>query len=200
MGCPPLPFINSFINLRGPEGLGNVGFLEIDVSLVHLYRAVTARLHRHVYGNSSARPFSQSRVPQVVKDELLDARGLIAFSTCTWIKPLVIRVPSLRVKTKPLKLDTIAPLFFSHLISSSICRALSVNGETCSTPALLASALLWNKAIPHLAYVIKVAVFLVADDQSIKGMVRRIPADNKFLAAVDSVLEPCAGSLTGLVE
>ena len=46
----------------------------------------------------------------------------------------------------------------------------------------------------------KLAVFIVADDQRIKGMATRISADNKLLAAVDSVLEPCAQSLSRLVD
>src|SRR5215510_8768599 len=53
---PPFLFINSFINLRGPEGVGHVARLEINVSLVHLDAAVTAGLHRHFHGGLLASP------------------------------------------------------------------------------------------------------------------------------------------------
>ena len=71
---PPFSFINLFINLRGSEGVGYVGSLEIDIALVHLHRGVTARFHRYVHGDPLACPLREGGVSQVVKNEFLDAR------------------------------------------------------------------------------------------------------------------------------
>jgi hypothetical protein len=50
MAGDPILFINLFINFQSAaESIGNVSRLEIYVSLVHLNRAVTARLHGNVY-------------------------------------------------------------------------------------------------------------------------------------------------------
>ena len=40
---------------------------------VHLHQGVTARLHRDVHRNSTARPLSQRLVAVVVENKLLDA-------------------------------------------------------------------------------------------------------------------------------
>jgi len=37
MAGDPILFINLFINLRGPEGAGNVRGVKINVPLVHLH-------------------------------------------------------------------------------------------------------------------------------------------------------------------
>lgn len=62
------------------------------------------------------------------------------------------------------------------------------------------SADLRDEAVPYLAYIIKLPVFIVADDQRIKRMAGRVPANNKFLPLVDPVFEPSAGALPGLVN
>jgi hypothetical protein len=53
---PPILFINSFFDLRGPEGVGNASGMEIDIPLVDLHRAVAARFHGHVYGDPPVEP------------------------------------------------------------------------------------------------------------------------------------------------
>jgi hypothetical protein len=119
--------------LRGPEGIGNVGRLDIDVALVHLHRAVPVRLHGHAYGNSSARPFGEGGVSQVVKDELFNAGCLDRLFD---VRAEHIRRDRRAVRPGEHELVDVrnyAPLSSSALISWRISRALSVNGETCST-------------------------------------------------------------------
>jgi hypothetical protein len=61
MARDPILFINSFINLRDPEGAGNVRGPKIDVSLVHLHRAVAARFHGYIYSDAlPGRRFSRA--------------------------------------------------------------------------------------------------------------------------------------------
>ena len=115
--CPVL-FINSFINLRGPEGVGHIARLEIDVLLVHLDAAVTPGLHRHVHGDSLPRPCGQRSVAEIVKLELPHVRRLRAFLICAWTSLLLIAVPSFKVSTSPCRLGTIAVLRCSVLICS----------------------------------------------------------------------------------
>ena len=52
MGGDPILFINLFINFQSAaESIGNVGGLEVYISLMHLNAAVAARFHRHIYGD-----------------------------------------------------------------------------------------------------------------------------------------------------
>ena len=76
MAGDPVLFINSFINLRGPEDIGNIGRLEIDVSFVHLHTAMAACFHCHIYGHPHARPFGEGGISNIVKYKFLDARLL----------------------------------------------------------------------------------------------------------------------------
>ena len=61
MAGDPILFINLFINLRGPEGVGNVRGLKIDVPLVHLRRAMAARSYGYIYSGYLPGPVGQRR-------------------------------------------------------------------------------------------------------------------------------------------
>ena len=67
-------------------------------------------------------------------------------------------------------------------------------------PARHLTANLRHKAVPHLGGVEEPLALVIADDQRIKRIPRRVAADNKLLPTVDLVLDPCAGSLAGLVN
>ena len=41
----PLTFINSFINLRGPERIGDIVFIHIEIAFIHLRRGPAAGTH-----------------------------------------------------------------------------------------------------------------------------------------------------------
>jgi hypothetical protein len=45
MAGHPILFINSFINLRGPEGVSNILRLQIHIAAMYLHAAVAAGFH-----------------------------------------------------------------------------------------------------------------------------------------------------------
>jgi hypothetical protein len=68
----PFLFINSFINLRGPESVSNILRLQIHIAAMHLHAAVATGFHGYIDPYALARPLGQRRVSQVVEDKLLD--------------------------------------------------------------------------------------------------------------------------------
>ena len=57
-----------------------------------------------------------------------------------------------------------------------------------------------HKAVSHLGSVEEPIALVIPDDYCIKRITWSVAPDDKLLAPVDLVLDPCAGSLAGLVE
>jgi|RhiMetStandDraft_8_1073273.scaffolds.fasta_scaffold65402_1 hypothetical protein len=62
----PFLFINSFINLRGPEGVGNVVFVHVEVSFVHLHLGPTSSVRER--GGRGSSPGEQESGFQPARD------------------------------------------------------------------------------------------------------------------------------------
>jgi len=75
MGCPLLLFIKTFINLRCTKGIGNIGGLEIKISLINLDAAVTGRFIATPTGDSLKSTLSQSGIPAVIRLKFFDVHS-----------------------------------------------------------------------------------------------------------------------------
>ena len=75
MGYPLLLFIKTFINLRCTKGIGNIGGLEIKISLVNLDAAVTGRFIATPTGDSLKSTLSQSGIPEAIRLKFFDVHS-----------------------------------------------------------------------------------------------------------------------------
>src|SRR5262245_13272707 len=57
-----------------------------------------------------------------------------------------------------------------------------------------------HKPVPYFGGIKEPHALVIANDQRVKGIPWSVTADHQLLPPVDLVLDPCAGSLTRLIE